>query len=287
MAQDEPVPDAAPVEQISEGRGAGRARAPDRRLLPGAGRVRGPARRPARTAAPAHRLGGDRRRGGGALGVRDAAARRHRDPRADPGGAAAGRAGAPGASPRSPTRSSSSSSAASCSPRRCSCTAWIGASPSPPSRHASSASSAARALVVYGAVTTFLSMWISNVATTAMMFPIGLAMSAQLVADGGDGAADARSPAAVQRFALGDDADHVVRRLGRRHGDAGRHAAEPDRDGADRARRRPPHRLRRVDGDWGSGDGDSVCDRRGDVRWTCGARPLAVARRPRRRAPRS
>ncbi|MEO5821197.1 MAG: SLC13 family permease [Vicinamibacteraceae bacterium] len=86
-------------------------------------------------------------------------------------------------------------------------------------------SSAARALVVYGAVTTFISAWISNVATTAMMYPIGLAMAAHVVSSGdrdetaapgaaaspaaGPGAAEtpagagvpARSPAA--RFALG------------------------------------------------------------------------------------
>ena len=42
-------------------------------------------------------------------------------------------------------------------------------------------SSAGRALVVYGAVTTFISAWISNVATTAMMYPIGLAMAAHVV----------------------------------------------------------------------------------------------------------
>jgi sodium-dependent dicarboxylate transporter 2/3/5 len=41
-------------------------------------------------------------------------------------------------------------------------------------------SSAVRALVVYGAVTTAISMWISNAATTAMMFPIGLAIVSQL-----------------------------------------------------------------------------------------------------------
>jgi solute carrier family 13 (sodium-dependent dicarboxylate transporter), member 2/3/5 len=45
-------------------------------------------------------------------------------------------------------------------------------------------SSAARALVVYGAVTTFISAWISNVATTAMMYPIGLAMAAHVVGSG-------------------------------------------------------------------------------------------------------
>lgn len=37
-----------------------------------------------------------------------------------------------------------------------------------------------RLLLVYGAVTTFLSMWMSNVAATALMFPIGLALVTQL-----------------------------------------------------------------------------------------------------------
>ena len=69
-------------------------------------------------------------------------------------------------------------------------------------------SSAARALVVYGAVTTFISAWISNVATTAMMYPIGLAMAAHVVGAGDRGdeptagaPAPGRSPAA--RFAIG------------------------------------------------------------------------------------
>ena len=64
--------------------------------------------------------------------------------------------------------------------------------------------------MVYGAVTTFISAWISNVATTAMMYPIGLAMAAHVVGSGdrddepatGGGPAPARSPAAT-RFALG------------------------------------------------------------------------------------
>lgn len=44
---------------------------------------------------------------------------------------------------------------------------WVGAS-------------GTRILVVYGAVATCLSMWISNTATTAMMFPIGLSILTQL-----------------------------------------------------------------------------------------------------------
>ena len=37
-----------------------------------------------------------------------------------------------------------------------------------------------RILLVYGAVATAISMWISNTATTAMMFPIGLSIVAHL-----------------------------------------------------------------------------------------------------------
>ena len=49
-----------------------------------------------------------------------------------------------------------------------------------------------RILIVYGAVATALSMWISNTATTAMMFPIGLSIIAHL----------ARMGMKVQRFAI-------------------------------------------------------------------------------------
>lgn len=57
--------------------------------------------------------------------------------------------------------------------------------------------SALRILLVYGGVCTALSMWVSNTATTAMMFPIGLSIVAHL----------ARScqapPPLVRRFAMG------------------------------------------------------------------------------------
>jgi solute carrier family 13 (sodium-dependent dicarboxylate transporter), member 2/3/5 len=53
-------------------------------------------------------------------------------------------------------------------------------------------SSAGRILVVYGAVGTGLSMWISNTATTAMLFPIGLSIVAHLQ----------RSGVSVRKFAL-------------------------------------------------------------------------------------
>jgi solute carrier family 13 (sodium-dependent dicarboxylate transporter), member 2/3/5 len=61
-------------------------------------------------------------------------------------------------------------------------------------------SSAVRVLVVYAAVATAVSMWISNTATTAMMFPIGLSIVNHLmrVAPKREGA---REP--VRQFALG------------------------------------------------------------------------------------
>jgi sodium-dependent dicarboxylate transporter 2/3/5 len=57
-------------------------------------------------------------------------------------------------------------------------------------------SSAFRILFVYGAVCTSISMWISNTATTAMMFPIGLSIVAHMMRT------STSQPNEVRRFAL-------------------------------------------------------------------------------------
>jgi sodium-dependent dicarboxylate transporter 2/3/5 len=56
--------------------------------------------------------------------------------------------------------------------------------------------SAARMLVAYGGVATLISMWISNTATTAMLFPIGLSIVGHV------GLRGTASPDAVRRFAI-------------------------------------------------------------------------------------
>ena len=60
--------------------------------------------------------------------------------------------------------------------------------------------SAPRLMFVYSGVATAISMWISNTATTAMMFPIGLALVSHLMQSGPK---DEASRTAVRRFALG------------------------------------------------------------------------------------
>jgi sodium-dependent dicarboxylate transporter 2/3/5 len=59
---------------------------------------------------------------------------------------------------------------------------------------------AGRILLVYGGVGTAISMWISNTATTAMMFPIGLALVSHLMRLAPP---DERARDRVRRFALG------------------------------------------------------------------------------------
>ena len=61
-------------------------------------------------------------------------------------------------------------------------------------------SSALRVLVVYAAVATVISMWISNTATTAMMFPIGLSIVNHLMRVA---PRDEASRHSVRQFALG------------------------------------------------------------------------------------
>ena len=58
--------------------------------------------------------------------------------------------------------------------------------------------SAPRIVVAYGAVATFVSMWISNTATTAMLFPIGLSIVAHVSRSGPAG----HDAMAVRRFAI-------------------------------------------------------------------------------------
>ena len=110
--------------------------------------------------------------------------------------------------------------------------------------------SAARIMLVFGGITMLLSMWMSNTATTAMMYPIGLSICAHLARSGRVGRPSVRA---------GGDAHHLVRRLDRRHGHAGGHAAESDRRRHAGAAHRHQHHLLPV-------DGARRADHAGDVR---------------------
>jgi sodium-dependent dicarboxylate transporter 2/3/5 len=107
-----------------------------------------------------------------------------------------------------------------------------------------------RLVVVYSTVTCVISMWMSNTATTAMMFPLGLAVLGEIGRGRHHDAAFTRFMAIMLSLCVVDW----------RHGHAGRHAAEPHRqglppagryqsvlcgmDGARRARRHRDHAVR-------------------------------------------
>ena len=127
--------------------------------------------------------------------TRSAAARRHR-------ACSARRCASSSASPprkwrmrHSPTPSSFCSSAASCSPRAWWRTGSIVGSRSPRLHRQWVGSSGLRLVVAYAGVTCFLSMWMSNTATTAMMFPLGLAVLSEL-------GRERKGDRAFQRYAM-------------------------------------------------------------------------------------
>ncbi len=100
--------------------------------------------------------------------------------------------------------------------------------------------SALRLVVVYAGVACVLSMWMSNTATTAMLFPLGLAVLAEL----GRGRGRDRQ---FEQFAM---AMMLVTSFAASIGGiahAGRDAAEPDRQGIPAAGRRE-HLVCRLDG---------------------------------------
>ena len=106
-------------------------------------------------------------------------------------------------------------------PAASSSTGWTGGWRTPSCRCRGSVPGPRRILFAFGAATALISAWISNTATTAMMFAIGLSILAAL-----------RSRAEVHhRSALRHrpDADDLVRRFRRRTRHADRHAAQPHR----------------------------------------------------------
>jgi sodium-dependent dicarboxylate transporter 2/3/5 len=75
-------------------------------------------------------------------------------------------------------------------------------------------------MAVYAGVTCFISAWMSNTATTAMLFPLGLGRPR-------GNRAGKKARRSILELRDGHDAGHVVCGIDRRHGDAGRDAAKP------------------------------------------------------------
>ena len=94
-----------------------------------------------------------------------------------------------------------------------------------------------RILVAYGALAAFLSAWMSNTATTAMLVPIGVSLVVFMESEG-------RPPEALRHGAHADDR---LRLLDGRNGDAGRHPAEHHRHRLHQRAGRRRDLLRRVD----------------------------------------
>ena len=93
-----------------------------------------------------------------------------------------------------------------------------------------------RILIAYGALAAFLSAWMSNTATTAMLMPIGVSLVVFMESTG-----DLPKRYATAMMLM------TVRLLNRRHGDTCRDAAQHHRDRGDSGTARFPDLIRRVD----------------------------------------
>ena len=85
-----------------------------------------------------------------------------------------------------------------------------------------------RLLAAFGAITALISMWVSNTATTAMMFPIALAILREMARLRAEQVGEAVGPCS-EPLRRRVDADRRLRVVRRRARNAGRHAAQPHR----------------------------------------------------------